>query len=364
MIPAIFLNHLSSAQAEHPVGQIVRDLLTAPTPTPGQVAIFAGFLLSILGALVSVEMVRRRREQLVRNRVRWDNFAVLARQHGLDNEAIERMREMHLGLDALHAPDAMLRIPAVYDRALDAWISARGGNLSEKEWENLEKVRLNLKFKSLSAETSLSHTRQISDGQDVRLSTEDGHWATSGTVCANHEERIAVEVEGNLPRGHERLRIAFSRQGDGEYKVTTTVLSMDAGERIIQFAHTDQVVRQQLRMWVRVPVLLPGKMRRVIGPEGVAHPSQDFEVTLLDLSGGGAMVSASKSVEVESRGVLDFSLGESVLEGVRFVMLRTGRPSKLGGYVCHLCFENIDVQTQEKIMRYVFERQRAGRLGV
>ena len=74
------------------------------------------------------------------------------------------------------------------------------------------------------------------------------------------------------------------------------------------------------------------------------------------------MVSSTLEVEVESRGVLDFSLGEGYLEGVRFVMLRTGKTSRSGGHVCHLCFENIDVQTQERIMRYVFERQRSGRM--
>jgi hypothetical protein len=369
MTPTILVRLLLSAQApdvpkdERSAGAIVRDLLTAPTPTPQQVAIFAGFLLTILAILVALELVRRRRQQLARNRSRWENFSVLAHLHGLDDTAIDRMREMHLGLDALHAPDAMLRIPAVYDRALDAWIASRGGQLSEEEWESLEKVRALLKFKALSAETSLSHTRQISDRQEVRLATEDGHWNATGTVLSNREERLLLEVEGNLPRGHERLRVAFSRAGDGEYKVTAAVLSMDAAERVIHVAHTDQLVRQQLRMWVRVPVLLAGKMRNVIGPEGVPHPNKDFEVTLLDLSGGGAMVSAADPVEVESRGLLDFALGDSLLEGVRFVMLRTGRPSKVGGHVCHLCFESIDVQTQEKIMRYVFERQRAGRLG-
>lgn len=73
------------------------------------------------------------------------------------------------------------------------------------------------------------------------------------------------------------------------------------------------------------------------------------------------MVSSTEPIEVESRGQLDFPLGDARLDGVRFVMLRTGRNARSGAHVCHLCFENIDVQTQERIMRYVFERQRTGR---
>lgn len=363
MTPTIPLQQTISADPNLPVGSIVRDLLTTPAPTPGQVGIFAAFILCILGIVVAIEVVRRRREQIARNRSRWDNFAILARQRGLDDQAIDRMKEMHLGLDALHAPDAMLRIPAVYDRALDAWLAARGGTLPEAEWRFLEKIRIRLKFKGLSAETSLSHTRQIADGQDVRLASEDGHWSGSGVVQANREDILVVHTQGELPHGHGRMRIAFSRQGDGEYKASTGIVGTDATAKEIHFAHTDELLRQQLRMWVRVPVLIPGRMHRIIGPEGIPHVSQDFEVTLLDLSGGGAMVSSTQQLEIESRGLLDFMLGDAFLEGVRFVMLRTGKTSRSGGHVCHLCFENIDVQTQERIMRYVFERQRAGRIG-
>ena len=98
-------------------------------------------------------------------------------------------------------------------------------------------------------------------------------------------------------------------------------------------------------------------------PHIAGNAFDEFDVTLLDLSGGGAMVSSSQMMEVESRGLLDFQLGENRMEGLRFVMLRSGRAQRGGtGHVCHLCFESIDVQTQERIMRYVFERQRAGRI--
>jgi len=363
MTPTTLLQHASSAEPDRSVGAVVRDLLTTPAPTLPQVGILAGFLLAVLGIVVTIEMVRRRREQLSRNRSRWDNFRSLARQRGLEDVAIERMREMHLGLDSLHAPDAMLRIPAVYDRALDAWIGARGGDLDEGDWHVLETIRRHLGFKGLSAETSLSHTRQIPDGQEVRLASEEGNWNGSGTVRSNREDRMTIAVAGSLSgQAGTRLRISFSRQGDGEYKASTAILSMDPASKEIQCAHTDQLLRQQLRMWVRVPVLIPGRMSQIIGPTGIPAVVGEFQVTLLDLSGGGAMVSSTHPLEVESRGLLAFPMGEALLEGVHFVMLRTGKASRTGGHVCHLCFENIEVQTQERIMRYVFERQRAGRM--
>ena len=196
------------------------------------------------------------------------------------------------------------------------------------------------------------------------MASEDGHFACSGKVVTNQEDLLVVGAGDpvTLSAGM-RIRVAFSRQGDGEYKAIFQVLRVDREAGQIHLEHTEQLTRQQLRMWVRVPVLIPGKMRRVIGPEGAPHPLQSFDVTLLDLSGGGAMVSSIEPVEVESRGLLDFQLGDTRMEGVRFVMLRTGRSARNGGHVCHLCFESIDVQTQERIMRYVFERQRTGRTG-
>lgn len=363
MNPTTLLQHASSAEPDRSVGAVVRDLLTTPAPTLAQVGILAGFLLAVLGIVVTIEMVRRRREQVSRNRSRWDNFTSMARQRGLDDAAIERMREMHLGLDSLHAPDAMLRIPAVYDRALDAWIGARGGELAASDWQILEAIRRQLGFKGLSAETSLSHTRQIADGQDVRLAEEEGPWNGSGVIRSNREDRMVIAVSGDFPgKVGTRLRISFSRQGDGEYKASTSILAIDHVGKEIQCSHTDQLLRQQLRMWVRVPVLIPGRMSQIIGPTGIPYAVPEFAVTLLDLSGGGAMVSSTQVLDVESRGLLAFPMGETFLEGVHFVMLRTGKASRAGGHVCHLCFENIEVQTQERIMRFVFERQRAGRI--
>jgi len=339
-----------------------QGLFAGVDPTSWQVVLVGSVLILVVGGIVVWELFRKRREQLAKARRQWDHFQAQACSMGLGDGDVALMREMYLCLDALHAPDAMLRIPASYDRALDAWIASRSRKVLQAEWEHLTAIRRRLGFKGLGAETSLSHTRQIADAQDVRLGSEDGHFATSGKVVANLENMLVVGTPEPLTVAlGMRLRIAFSRQGDGEYKAVLPVLQIDREANQIHLEHTDQLTRQQLRMWVRVPVLILGRMRRVIGPDGVPHPQQSFDVTLLDLSGGGAMVTSTEPVEVESRGLLDFQLGDTRLEGVRFVMLRTGRNSRNGGHVCHLCFESIDVQTQERIMRYVFERQRTGR---
>lgn len=339
-----------------------KGMFDGADPASWQVVVLGVFLLLLLGALVVWELLRKRREQLAKVRKQWENFQVQAKAAGMGDADVDLMKEMYQCLDALHAPDAMLRIPASYDRALDAWLASQGGRISSAQWDHLEGIRRRLGFKGLAAEMSLSHTRQIAEAQEVRMATEDGNLACVGKVFANREELLTIALPDAVKfSAGMRIRIAFSRQGDGEYKVNLPILKVDHAANQIVVEHSDQLTRQQLRMWVRVPVLIAGKMRKVIGPDGAPHALESFEVTLLDLSGGGAMVSSSEPIEVESRGSLDFLLGDTRMEGVRFVMLRTGRNARNGGHVCHLCFENIDIQTQERIMRYVFERQRTGR---
>jgi c-di-GMP-binding flagellar brake protein YcgR len=356
--PTIF-NELCAASQ---LSKFYDGMFLGADPTSWQVILLGSLLLVGVIVLVGWELFRKRREQLVKARAQWENFQSQARGMGLGEADVSLMRQMYQCLDALHAPDAMLRIPASYDRALDAWLASRSHKILPAEWEHLGNMRRRLGFKGLAAEMSLSHSRQISEMQEVRMASEDGHFACGGKVVTNQEDLLVVESPDpvTLPVGM-RIRMAFSRQGDGEYKAIFQVIRIDRDLKQVYLEHTDQLTRQQLRMWVRVPVLIGGKMRRVIGPEGTPHPVQSFDVTLLDLSGGGAMVSSVEPVEVESRGLLDFQLNDARLEGVRFVMLRTGRNGRNGGHVCHLCFESIDVQTQERIMRYVFERQRTGR---
>jgi c-di-GMP-binding flagellar brake protein YcgR len=345
-----------------PLSKFYDGMFLGADPTSWQVLLVGALLLAGVVSLVAWELLRKRRGQLAKVRKQWEQFQSQARTMGLAEADVFMMRQMYQCLDALHAPDAMLRIPASYDRALDAWLASRSKKLSPAEWEHLGIVRRRLGFKGLAAEMSLSHSRQISEMQDVRMASEDGHFACVGKVVTNQEDLLVIESTDPVTlQAGMRIRMAFSRQGDGEYKAIFQVLRVDRENNQVYLEHTDQLTRQQLRMWVRVPVLITGKMRRVIGPEGTPHGVQSFDVTLLDLSGGGAMVSSVEPVEVESRGLLDFQLNETKLEGVRFVMLRTGRNPRNGGHVCHLCFESIDVQTQERIMRYVFERQRTGR---
>lgn len=356
---AILLGRLFSVNPDFSVFQ---KIMRVDEASPIVVVAMGGGILLLLLLVVVLELWRQRREMREKVVQQWKVFETLASAKGLEPTDIAFLREVHGGLDSLHSPDVLLRIPAVYDRALDAWLHGRA--LGDAEWGRLERLRRLLGFKGLTGETSLSHTRQMADGQVIRLAPEGGDEWFSAKVLANHEDRIVIQPDQPiLWAPGSMLRLAFSRQGDGEYKASVPLVRKDPESTNLHIGHSAKLSRQQLRMWVRVSVYLEATMRELVDAEGRTLEPSTVEAHLLDLSGGGTMASTKEELPVECRGVLDFRLGETLVEGVRFIMLRHGKHAKDGSQTCHLCWDGIEIPAQERIMRFVFERQRLGGAG-
>lgn len=339
--------------------EVFRRFMRIDQASPMAVVVLGASVLGLLLLVVVLELWRQRRELQDRIQLQWKVFEGLAYSKGLDDADVTFLKDLHHGMDSLHSPDVLIRIPAVYDRALESWLGGKA--LSAEEWIRLERIRRQLGFKGLTGETSLSHTRQVADGQIVRIAPEGGDEWVLAKVLFNHEDRLEVLPDSKVrwSPGSE-IRLAFSRQGDGEYKANVTLVRKDPEADTLVLGHSAKLSRQQLRMWVRVPVFLEGTMRSVVGPDGREIDPTTFPVHLLDLSGGGSMISSKLDLPVESRGLLDFRLGDTKVEGVRFILLRNGKPAKDGGQTSHLCWDGIEIPAQERIMRFVFERQRLG----
>lgn len=350
---------LVSLSAVNPDFTLFQRVMQINEASPAAVVGLGIAILAILLLVVTLELWRQRRELKERVRQQWRVFEGLAGSKGLDASDIGFLKELHAGMDSLHSPDVLIRIPAVYDRALETWLGDK--TPSPDEWGRLEKIRRMLGFKGLTGETSLSHTRQMTDGQIIRIAPEGGEEWVVARVINNHEHCLEVmpETPVRWSAGSE-LRMAFSRQGDGEYKANVAFVRKDPDSPSMVLGHSARLSRQQLRMWVRVPVFLDGTMRQLVDSDGVPLDPSQFPVHLLDLSGGGTMASTPVELPVESRGILDFRLGDTVVEGVKFILLRNGKPAKDGGHTCHLCWDSIEISSQERIMRFVFERQRLG----
>lgn len=337
--------------------------LRMPQGTPLAVALIAAFILFVVLAVVILEVFRRKGEMDQKVAAQWESFDLTAGQKGLTDEEMDLLRDIHACQSGEVAPDAILRLASVYDRAIDDWmadLAKDGEKPSVAQWEHLARIRSCLGFNSLSFETRLSHTRQFPLLQSVRVWPTKGEKVGRAMVVANHETELELdwaESPIELSVG-ESVNISFSRQSDGEYRCEVPVISLRSGGFCV--AHTARLNRQQLRMWVRVPVALPGRVYQLVAPDGQALPVDELEIRLMDLSGGGAMLASPMVIPVESRGLMSFELGDVHLVDVPFLLLRHGKATRDGWQIGHLCFDGIDTASQEKVMRFVFERQRTG----
>ncbi|MEN9354980.1 MAG: hypothetical protein RL318_2305 [Fibrobacterota bacterium] len=337
--------------------------LRMPQGTPLAILLIAGIVLLIVAVVVVLEIFRRKGELDQKIAVQWEAFELTAQQKGLTEEEMDLLRDIHACQSGEVAPDALLRLASVYDRAIDDWmevLSEDGEKPSVSQWEHLARIRSCLGFNSLSFETRLSHTRQFPLLQSVRIWTSRGEKVTRAMVVANHETELELdwsEAAQELLLG-ENVNISFSRQGDGEYRCEVPVISVRPGGFCV--AHTARLNRQQLRMWVRVPVALSGRVYRLVAPDGQALPVDELEIRMMDLSGGGAMIASPMAIPVETRGAMSFELGDMRLDDVPFLLLRHGKATREGWQIGHLCFDGIETLSQEKVMRFVFERQRTG----
>ncbi len=335
-----------------------------PEMTPMGFAAFVTVVLGFILVIVALEVLRRKRELFERIAAQWNVFDALAAQKGLTGEEVELLREIHDAQSGDVSPDALLRLASVYDRSIDEWmeqLEKRGGRPSVAQWEHLARIRSALGFNTLSSETRLSHTRQIPVGQVLRVwSTAHPGRAAHAEIQENHETEFRLRWQDgsslDVPVG-ETLNFSSSRQGDGEFRAEIPVTAITGDT--ITVAHTARLSRQQLRMWVRVPVALEGVAYDLTVMDGQTLPGR-MPIRMMDLSGGGAMIAAPREIPLETRGLMDFKLGETLLSGVPFLLLRQGVELRDGWRVGHLCFDGIDTAMQERIMRFVFERQRSG----
>jgi PilZ domain len=338
-----------------------------PEATPLVFVVVCIVALFFVLLVVALEILRRRRDIEKATAVQWDAFELTAAQKGLTGSELDLLREIHAEQSGEIAPVALLRLASVYDRAIDDWIDGLnkdGEGPTIAQWENLARIRSCLGFNTLSFETRLSHTRQIPVGQVLRVWSVRNDSVTNCVVSLNTETEFVLEWKDNpldvLVGG--ALNFSFSRQSDGEYRAEVGLLRLESGK--VHCTHTARLNRQQLRMWVRVPVYLDGCVYRLVAPDGQALPVDRLEVRLMDLSGGGAMIASPMIIPVETRGLMEFDLGEYKLFDVPFLLLRHGRPDANGWQIGHLCFDGVETSTQEKIMRFVFERQRIGQVKV
>lgn len=233
----------------------------------------------------------------------------------------------------------------------------------------LASLRKKLGFTFLPLEHPLVSTRNIAIGQVGALFAAGKREpiVQRANVVDNTEFHLVMQynVQHDDPyqfAAGAQLRYAFARQNDGFYGIALVVAEADnAGT--LKLLHTVDIKRNQLRQYVRMEVNLPVKFRllKTENPDtSEVKRGQVVEAKIADISGGGLSFLGQKSLRPGDMVSLSFSLPEQTFAGVPAKVLRIGiqegKTQTL--YRHHLQFTNIAPAQRERVVRFVFDRQR------
>jgi hypothetical protein len=330
----------------------------------------AGFsVVALMAVFVIFEMVRSDSKQREKIDIGWQYFAEMAGQKRLTPQETDILRRI-VEQGNVSSADMVFDSSFIYEDALEAYIKDNGRQLDrdDTQYALLRGLRLKLGYSHLPSEVPINSTRQLEEGMMVSLIDGEGS-LRKGRIHEVKERSWIVALDAEIPPTvavGAAVELALLRPGDGEYSVRLPIMATRLGQRQIHLPHTRTLDRKQLRNWVRIDVNIPCRVTVMARAEGwdksMGGPGVGMvlEGRMLDLSGGGSCARFSSPIPQGYKLSLNFDLPGTSLRGVHSEVMRM--TSTLKGnredFEHNLKFTGMETAAQEKIVRYVFEKQR------
>jgi hypothetical protein len=327
------------------------------------------FLVLLMGGLVLLEILRAGKGQREKIDIGWQYFAEVAVHKRLTAQEVDILKRI-VEDGGVSSADMVFDSSFVYEEALESFLKINGRQLDkdETQYALLRGLRLKLGYSHLPPEIPLSGTRQMEEGMVANLVDDEG-LVRKGRIQEVREKAWAISLDAEIPPSVAvggAVELSLLRPGDGEYVVKLPVLATRLGQRMVYLPHTRQLERKQLRNWVRIDVNIPCRVTVMARNEGweaaQGGPSVGMvlEGRLLDLSGGGTCARFSSPIPQGYKLSLNFDLPGTSLRGVRCEVMRMVSSVKANreDFEHNLKFTEMETAFQEKIVRYVFEKQR------
>jgi c-di-GMP-binding flagellar brake protein YcgR len=270
-------------------------------------------------------------------------------------------------------PHLIFESLAVFEHSMDAYVNkqiAAGVNSEQAKLDDdaLLSVRKKLGYNVIFVEQPLISTRNISIGQKVSVLApgQKVALAQESTVVGVSEFHFTVRIGGQNKDSFSyndgsQLVIAFSRQGDAVYSVSSKIKGSDIEAGEIKFFHTLDFSRNQNRRHVRLDINLPVKFRLLERANKEKPPLRQFTARISEMSGGGLSFFAEEPLEALDIILIVLVLPDSkMLNGIKGQILRVvpveGKTSIQ--YRHHVQFVSIEPQQREQIVKFVFAKHR------
>jgi hypothetical protein len=219
----------------------------------------------------------------------------------------------------------------------------------------LGRIRVLLGFDQLTPGQPLRTTRQLGQGQTLRL-WPDGEETTPATACLviarETQALVTTPLAGLVPPWSPGtpLRACFQREPGAEYRFATQLLACTPHTLSLQ--HVEQVQRLQAREFLRWDTSFPLTLLVRVG-HGQTRP---LESTVLNLSGGGLRLKTPRALPIGTAVVVDPQhRGPFPLAGVKARVVATS--SRANGQTLHLQFVDLPRAIEAQIVRRIYQHQ-------
>lgn len=337
--------------------------------SPMGLAIFGISVVALMAFFVVFEIVRSDSRQREKIDIGWQYFAEMAGLKRLTPQETDILRRI-VEQGNVSSADMVFDSSFIYEDALEAFLkdNARQMDRDETQYALLRGLRLKMGYSHLPSEVPINSTRQLEEGMPVSLIDGEGT-IRKGRIHEVKEKSWTVALDAEIPPTvavGAAVDLSLLRSGDGEYAVRLPITATRLGQRQIYLPHTRTLERKQLRNWVRIDVNIPCRvtvMARVEGwQKGDGGPSVGMvlEGRMLDLSGGGSCARFSSPIPQGYKLSLNFDLPGTSLRGVQTEVMRMVSVVKGNreDFEHNLKFMTMETTAQEKVVRYVFEKQR------
>lgn len=330
------------------------------------------FFILAISAVLFLVFHKEHRDREVSSRYNNDLFNEGVGRLGLNSSETDRLKKL-LTYENVLQPQTILQSVSLFERCIDtevrSLLGARIPDVERKAEDNfLRGLRKKLGFHLLPFEHPLVSTRNITIGQVGSIFGKNINQAIiKRTVLVENNEfffTLGYNPDKEDPVGltpGNRIRFVFSRQGDGVYGIEVELAHIRNGR--LDFLHTLEIKRNQLRQFVRIEMSGDVKFRMVKTPDPEKSELKRGESStgkIADLSGGGMSFLSPISLKPGDLITLTFKAGDKMytaLAGkVVRISLQEGKNSRFFRH--HIQFQEMEPRKREEIVRYVFEKQR------
>lgn len=330
--------------------------------------VLAAFIL-LMVALYIRSQLKMKNDQATVSQKLFDDHAIKSDLYPLE---VKRLRSL-LTHEMIPHPHTIFQSVALFERCIDAEVrllllTHNSLESLDDEETMLSSIRKKLGYSYLPLEHPLLSTRNLEIGQKVSIFKTTGNHPliNHAMVVSNKETYFRLQWDVDKEEGiqffsGQEIKLAFARQGDGMYGVEVELIRTTPPSTI-DCLHTLKFKRNQLRQFVRIEVNLPLRVRLIPKEKtgGQEMFPKHIEAKLSDLSGGGLSFLYEKPFVPGDQVSLQFTLTTgrfSAITGkVLRVSLQEGKHATY--YRHHIQFNSLEQSVRDKIVKFIFEKQR------